>query len=115
MDANLAEFEIACVANLMPENAEEARFLVPSLDVRALFCRTCRTLSHQLPCVEHSVWVAAGRAVCRQRRGAADRAVQRRALQGILVDWQASAASERALTLHRSCEFIADGLILSWP
>ena len=34
MDANLAEFEIACVANLMPENVEEARFLVPSLEVR---------------------------------------------------------------------------------
>ena len=42
MDANLAEFEIACVANLMPENAEEARFLVPSLDVRPL--ATCRML-----------------------------------------------------------------------
>ena len=42
VDANLAEFEIACVANLMPENAEEARFLVPSLDVRPFM----RHLSH---------------------------------------------------------------------
>ena len=35
MDAQLVEFEVGCVANLMPEVAEEAKFLVPSLDVRA--------------------------------------------------------------------------------
>jgi len=34
VDAQLAEFEVGCVANLMPETAEEAKFLVPSLDVR---------------------------------------------------------------------------------
>ncbi|KAK9826464.1 hypothetical protein WJX81_002243 [Elliptochloris bilobata] len=32
VDAELMEFEIGCVANLMPENAEEAKFLIPSLD-----------------------------------------------------------------------------------
>lgn len=39
----LSGFEVASVANLQPESVEEAKTLIPSLDVRALFLGSWRT------------------------------------------------------------------------
>ena len=42
-DHQMKEFEVGIIANLMPESAEEAKVLVPSLKVGGWVLRVCKT------------------------------------------------------------------------